>query len=196
MPLEQTLICAFFQILSHKKKKPVTKAHPTSKVSKDLGPKVRSAVQAYPFKDRLSSTASNLVHQWDAVLTGCARGAPLENKQRPFARPYVLPAPASPTLPSNMLGEGGWGGCVWRTATEPLQGGSVDCGPPAARHFKRQRGAERTCTTHQGALRHVLLWEYISSNIKLQARSNTLETRLKLPQSEYCTHALSADDLD
>lgn len=68
-------------------------------------------------------------------------------------------------------------------------------GKPTVAHLPHRTSKDRehpytrgACMTHQKALRHILLWEYISANIKLQARSNMLETQLKLPQTAVHMH--------
>lgn len=170
----------------------MTKTHPTSTVSKDLGPQIRCAVHTYHSKTdylRLCQTVSVSVTQcWQALWEG-----PIKNKHRSFAPPSVLLALLH--LPSNTLR----GPCVYgELRLHPSREGE-----PTVAHLPCNTSKDRehpytsgVCTRHQKALRHILLWEYISVNMKLQARSNMLGTRLKLPQSEDCTHALSADDLD
>lgn len=162
----------------------MTKTDPTSTVSKKLGAQIRCAVRTYSFKDRLSPHASDLVRQCDAVPTGSVRGP--HQKQTQVSRMTLL------HLPSNTLrGPGMCGELRLHPSRE---------GEPTVAHLPRNTSKDPytsgACTRHQKALRHILLWEYISENMKLQARSNMLGTRLKLPQSKDCIHALSADDLD
>lgn len=107
------------------KKKSVTKTHPTSTVSRELGPQICCTVRTYSFKDRLSTTASGLVRQCGAVLTGSVRGP--HQKQTQVIRTALCsagPPPPSFKHPQGPLR-------VWRTVTVPLQGGKADCGAPA-----------------------------------------------------------------
>lgn len=78
-----------------------------------------------PFKDRLSTTVSDCVHQCDAVLTGSVRGP--HQKQTQVIRTALCSA--GPPPPSFKHPQGP--PRVRRTATAPLQGGRADCGAPA-----------------------------------------------------------------
>lgn len=198
MLLERTLICACFRYFHEKK------YH--KKIKKDLWQRPIQPAQSqgnsvlrYAALCALTHSKTDYLRLRQALSVSVAQcwqalwEGPIKNKHRSFARPSVPLAPLH--LPSNTLRGPCVCGELWLYPSRE--------GKPTVAHLPRNTSKDRehpctsgACTRHQKALRHILLWEYISENMKLQARSNMLGTRLKLPQSEDCTHALSADDLD
>lgn len=115
-------------VLDACRKKPPTKAVTKRARSRE--------VCTLPLKGR--SSASHLVRQCDAALTGSQRG-PHQKQTQVIHTALCSPSPPAPLFkhPRGPLR-------VWRAAPAPLQGGRVDWGTPAT-HTSKDREHPREC---------------------------------------------------